>query len=161
MISYMIAYITCYIPQCQETGLHKKRYRAVPVCIVLPAVPLSVPATVSTPVRAVKHPFSEDHPLPSPDVRNPFPLLLPALYPAYVLRKMPGQMCKRAGLGNEPRKVFDEIAQIKAVDIALPTRYTTIIRKRCIAQPTKPQAVLLQMLGLHLPKRMKICKNVV
>ena len=75
---------------------------------------------------------------------------------AYVLWKMLGQMCKRAGLGNEPRKVFDEIAQVKAVDVAMPTRRGTVIRNRCIAQPTKPQAVLLQMLGLHLPQRMKI-----
>jgi transposase len=75
---------------------------------------------------------------------------------AYVLSKTLGQTCKRAGLGNEPRKVLDEIAQIKAVDIALPTKQGTVIRKRCIAQPTKPQAVLLQMLGLHLPQQMKI-----
>jgi len=75
---------------------------------------------------------------------------------AYVLWKTLGQACKRAGLGSEPRKVLDEIAQIKAVDVALPTRQNTVIRKRCIAQPTKPQAVLLQMLGLHLPQQMKI-----
>ena len=75
---------------------------------------------------------------------------------AYVLWKMLGQMCKRAGLGNEPRKVFDEIAQIKAVDVVMPTRQGTVIRNRCIAQPTKPQGVLLHMLGLHLPQRMKI-----
>jgi len=74
---------------------------------------------------------------------------------------MLGQMCKRAGLGNEPRKVFDEIAQIKAVDVVMPTRRGTVIRKRCIAQPTKAEAVLLQMLGLHLPQRMKIYENVV
>ena len=80
---------------------------------------------------------------------------------AYVLWKMLGQMCKRAGLGNEPRKVFDEIAQIKAVDIVMPTRQGTVIRNHCIAQPTKPQGVLLQMLGLHLPQRMKIYENVV
>ena len=80
---------------------------------------------------------------------------------AYVLWKMLGQMCKRAGLGNEPRRVFDEIAQIKAVDVVMPTRQGTVIRKRCIAQPTKPQAVLLQMLDLHLPQRMKIYENVV
>jgi len=80
---------------------------------------------------------------------------------AYVLWKMLAQMCKRAGLGNEPRKVFDEIAQIKAVDVVMPTRQGTVIRKRCIAQPTKPQAVLLQMLDLHLPQRMKIHENVV
>ena len=77
---------------------------------------------------------------------------------AYVLWKMLGQMCKRAGLGDEPRKVFAEIAEIKAIDIAMPTRQGTVIRNRCIAQPTKAQAVLLQMLGLHLPQRMKIHK---
>ena len=77
---------------------------------------------------------------------------------AYVLWKMLGQMCKKAGLGDEPRKVFAEIAEIKAIDIAMPTRQGTVIRNRCIAQPTKAQAVLLQMLGLHLPQRMKIHK---
>ena len=75
---------------------------------------------------------------------------------AYVLWKMLGQMCKRVGLGSEPHKVFDEIAQIKAVDVVMPTRQGTVIRNRCIAQPTKAQAVLLQMLGLHLPQRMKV-----
>ena len=80
---------------------------------------------------------------------------------AYVLWKMLGQMCKRAGLGNEPRKVLDEIAQIKVVDVALPTKQGLVIRHRCIAQPTKAQTVLLQMLQLHLPQRMKIHENVV
>lgn len=75
---------------------------------------------------------------------------------AYVLWKMLGQMCKRAGLGSEPRKIFDEIAQIKVVDVLMPTKQKTIIRKRCIAQPTKLQAVLLQHLKLHLPQRMKL-----
>ena len=75
---------------------------------------------------------------------------------AYVLWKMLGQMCKRAGLGSEPRKVLDEIAQIKVVDVVMPTKQGTLIRNRCIAQPTKPQSTLLQMLHLHLPQRMKI-----
>jgi len=75
---------------------------------------------------------------------------------AYVLWKMLGQMCKRAGLGDEPRKVFDEIAQIKVVDVVTPTKQGAVIRKRCIAQPTKAQAILLQKLQLHLPQRMKI-----
>jgi len=80
---------------------------------------------------------------------------------AYVLWKMLAQMCKRAGLGSEPRKVFEEIAQIKVVDVVLPTKQGFPIRNRCIAQPTKAQAALLQMLGLHLPHRMRIHKNVV
>ncbi len=75
---------------------------------------------------------------------------------AYVLWKMLGQMCQKAGLGNEPRKVFDEIAQIKVVDVVMPTKQGTTIIKRCIAQPTKAQSVLLQKLNLHLPQRMKI-----
>lgn len=77
---------------------------------------------------------------------------------AYVLWKMIGQTCKRAGLGNEPRKVFDEIAQIKAVDVVMPTKQGVAIRKRCIAQPTKAQAILLQRLQLQLPQRMRIHK---
>jgi len=74
---------------------------------------------------------------------------------AYVLWKMLGQMCKRAGLGNEPRKVFDEIAQIKVVDVVLSTKQGTTITKRCISQPTKAQSVLLQKLNLQLPQYMK------
>ena len=69
---------------------------------------------------------------------------------------MLGQMCQRAGLGNEPRKVFDEIAQIKAVDVVMPTKQGTIICNRCIAQATRAQAIVLQMLRLYLPQRMKI-----
>ncbi|MDO8671015.1 MAG: IS1634 family transposase [Dehalococcoidia bacterium] len=77
---------------------------------------------------------------------------------AYVLWKTLSQMCKAAGLGNEPRKVFDEIAQIKAVDVVMPTKNGVAIRKRCISQPTKPQAILLQRLRLQLPQRMKLQK---
>jgi len=68
---------------------------------------------------------------------------------------MLGQMCKRAGLRNEPRQIFDEIAQIKVVDVTLPTKQGTVITRRCISQPTKAQAVLLQRLALHLPQNMK------
>ena len=65
------------------------------------------------------------------------------------------QVCRKAGLGNEPRKVFDEIAQIKVVDVVMPTKEGTTITKRCIAQPTKAQSILLQKLNLHLPQYMK------
>lgn len=69
---------------------------------------------------------------------------------------MLGQMCQRAGLGDEPRKVFDEISRIKVVDVVMTTRQGTTITKRCIARPTPAQAILLQRLHLHLPQRMKI-----
>jgi transposase len=74
---------------------------------------------------------------------------------AYVLWKMLGQMCRKVGLGNDPRKVFDEIAQIKVVDVVMPTKQKTTIIRRCIAQPTKAQLILLQKLNLHLPQYMK------
>jgi transposase len=77
---------------------------------------------------------------------------------AYVVWKTIGQMCQKAGLGDEPRRVFDEIAKIKMVDVVLPTRMGTEIRRRCVAQPNKHQAILLDRLGLHLPKQLNYKK---
>ena len=39
---------------------------------------------------------------------------------AYILWKTLTQMCQRAGLGNEPRRVFDELSEIRSVDVVLP-----------------------------------------
>jgi hypothetical protein len=75
---------------------------------------------------------------------------------AYVLWKALGQLCARAGLGDEPRKVFEEIADIRTVDVVLPTRQGTQLRRRCVAEPTKHQAILLQRLGLTLPKHLNV-----
>ena len=49
---------------------------------------------------------------------------------AYVLWKTLGQMCLRAGLGQESRRVFEELGKIQVVDVILPTRQGTEIRKR-------------------------------
>jgi hypothetical protein len=70
---------------------------------------------------------------------------------AYVLWKTLGQMCQRAGLGQEPRRVFDELSEIHMVDVVLPTHQGTEIRKRCVVRPTDHQAILLQRLRLRLP----------
>jgi hypothetical protein len=77
---------------------------------------------------------------------------------AYVLWKAFGQLCQRAGLGDEPRKVFDEISQIRTVDVVLPTKSGVEIRRRCVAEPTKHQRILLQHLGLALPKQLEMRK---
>jgi transposase len=74
---------------------------------------------------------------------------------AYVLHKTLGQLCRQAGLGDEPRKVLDELAQIQVIDVVVPTRSGIDLRKRCVCEPTDHQAILLHRLGLHLPKRMK------
>jgi len=77
---------------------------------------------------------------------------------AYVLWKSLAQLCKRAGIGDEPRRVFDEIGRIKTVDVILPTREGNEIRLRCVAEPTKRQRVLIERLGLYLPRRLRTRK---
>jgi transposase len=77
---------------------------------------------------------------------------------AFVLWKTLAQLCQRAGLGNEPRKVFQQLADITLVDVVLPTRNGVIIRKRCISRPTEHQAILLQHLNLHLPNSLEMAQ---
>jgi len=74
---------------------------------------------------------------------------------AYVVWKTLGQRCQRAGLGDEPRKIFAELQQISLVDVVLPTRTGISIRKRCVSRPTDHQAILLQRLGLAVPARLE------
>ncbi len=75
---------------------------------------------------------------------------------AYVLWKALGQMSHMAGLGDEPRKIFEELAGISLVEVALPTRQGITIRKRCISRPTEHQAILLHRLGLKLPSAIAV-----
>jgi transposase len=70
---------------------------------------------------------------------------------AFVLWKTLGQMCKAAGLGDEPRRVFEQLGKIRVVDVIMPTRSGHEIRRRCVSRPTEHQAILLQRLGLNLP----------
>jgi hypothetical protein len=70
---------------------------------------------------------------------------------AYVLWKTLGQMCKAAGLGDEPRKVIDELSGIKMVDVVMPTRSGVELRRRVVSRPTREQAILLDRLRLRLP----------
>lgn len=73
---------------------------------------------------------------------------------AYVLWKALGQLCQSKGLGNEPRKVLDEIGRIQVCDVILPTKAGTEIKLRCVTKPDKHQSILLHHLGLHLPTRL-------
>jgi transposase len=75
---------------------------------------------------------------------------------AYVLWKTLFQMTQAAGLGDEPRRVLDELSEINLVDVVLPTRTGIDIRRRCVTQPTEHQAILLQRLGLRLPRQKKL-----
>jgi transposase len=69
----------------------------------------------------------------------------------YVLWKTLAASCRQAGLGDEPRQVFEALSEIAMVDVVLPTRSGPAIRKRCLGQPSEHQQILLQRLGLRLP----------
>jgi transposase len=77
---------------------------------------------------------------------------------AYVLWKTLGGLCARAGLGDEPRQVLEQIAQIKLADVVLPTRQGPEIRLRCVTTPSPTQATLLHHLKLKLPSRYPVSK---
>ena len=72
---------------------------------------------------------------------------------AYVLWKTLGQLCDKAGLGSEPRRVLSELSDIRSMDVVLPTRSGPEIRTRCISRPTDHQQILLEKLDLKLPSK--------
>ena len=76
----------------------------------------------------------------------------------YVLWKTLEQWQKRAGLGQSPRTVLDELARIQSSDVVLPLADGSgrELRIRCVVRPDKAQAMLLERLGLRLPERLRI-----
>jgi transposase len=72
---------------------------------------------------------------------------------AYVLWKTLARLCRQSGIGDEPRKVFQELSQIKLTDVILPVLNGKEIRLRCVETPSRHQGILLQHLKLNLPKR--------
>lgn len=73
---------------------------------------------------------------------------------AYVLWKVLEQWQDRAGLGNSPRTILQELGKIDSVDVVLPTSLREI-RLRCVVRPDREQSILLQRLGLKLPDRLR------
>jgi len=78
---------------------------------------------------------------------------------AFALWKSLEMWQERAGLGNSPRTVLEELARIQSHDVVLPTAAHGEIRLLCIAQPDAAQAALLDRLGVNLPKRMRLPEN--
>jgi transposase len=79
---------------------------------------------------------------------------------AYVLWKTLAQWMRRSGLGDAPRTVLEELAKIKSGDVVLPTQNTQghdagSVRIRCVTEPDAAQKVLLNHLGLTLPRRLR------
>jgi transposase len=75
---------------------------------------------------------------------------------AYVLWKTLEQWQRRAGLGQSPRTILEELRRIQSADIILPTTDGRELRLRCVVRPDRAQATLLDRLGLDLPQRLRI-----
>ena len=75
---------------------------------------------------------------------------------AFVLWKSLEMWQQRAGLGNSPRTILEELARIQSHDVVLPTATHGQIRLRCVTQPDPAQTALLDRLGIILPKRMRL-----
>jgi transposase len=77
---------------------------------------------------------------------------------AFVLWKSLEMWQQRAGLGNSPRTILEELARIQSHDVVLPTATHGQIRLRYVTQPDPAQVALLDRLGIVLPKRMRIAE---
>jgi transposase len=77
---------------------------------------------------------------------------------AHVMWKTLEQWQSRAGLGNSPRTILDELSRIQSTDVVLPTAENPSreLRIRCIVWPDNAQAFLLDRLGLSLPQRLTL-----
>ena len=70
------------------------------------------------------------------------------------------QWMKASGLGTAPRKLIEEMREVKSLDVLLPSRDKTI-RLRVVSTPSKELKVLLQRMKILLPNKPKIIQNVV
>jgi len=74
---------------------------------------------------------------------------------ALVLWRTLQQWMQESQLGTAPRKLLEEMAEIRSLDIVLPTGAEKDIRLRTVSRPEQHLAILLQKLDLPLPNRPK------
>lgn len=79
---------------------------------------------------------------------------------AYVMWKTLAGWMRGAGLGDAPRTLIEEMAKLKSGDVSLRARSPAGGRERqitlrCVTEPDQAQKVLLQRLGLTLPRRLR------
>ena len=70
------------------------------------------------------------------------------------------QWMKTSGLGTAPRKLIEEMGEVRSLDVLLPAKDKNI-RLRVVSTPSKELKVLLQRMKIFLPNRPKIIENVV
>ena len=79
---------------------------------------------------------------------------------AYALWKTLAGWMQNARLGDAPRTLLEEMAKLKSGDVTLNARSPSDGRQRhialrCVTEPDAAQTVLLQRLGLTLPRRLR------
>lgn len=80
---------------------------------------------------------------------------------ALVMWRTLQQWMDGAGLGTAPRKLLEEIAEVRSLDVVLPAAQGRELRLRTVSKPELRLAILLQRLDLPLPNKPKSIKNVV
>lgn len=83
---------------------------------------------------------------------------------AYVMWKTLAGWMQKAGLGDAPRTLIEELAKLKSGDVVLRAGSAAggsggQVTLRCVTEPDQAQAVLLQRLGLTLPRRLRRLDN--
>ena len=79
---------------------------------------------------------------------------------AYVLWKTLAGWMQRSRLGDAPRTVIEEFAQIRSGDVVLKVlardgQPAQTVHLRCVTEPDPAQKVLLSRLGLTIPRRLR------
>lgn len=74
---------------------------------------------------------------------------------ALVLWRTLQQWMEGAGLGTAPRKLLEEMAEVRSLDVVLPTGASQELRLRTVSRPEEHLAILLHKLGLPLPNKPK------
>ncbi len=74
---------------------------------------------------------------------------------ALVLWRTLQQWMDGCGLGTAPRKLLEEMAEIRSLDVVLPTGAGKDIRLRTVSRPEQHLAILLQKMELPLPNKPK------
>lgn len=74
---------------------------------------------------------------------------------ALVMWRTLQQWMQGYGLGTAPRKLLEEMAEINAMDVVLPTGGGKDIRLRTVTKPEQHLAILLQKMDLPLPNKPK------
>lgn len=75
---------------------------------------------------------------------------------ALVMWRTLQQWMDGVGLGTAPRKLLEEMSEVRSLDIVLPTRADKDIRLRTVTRPEQHLAILLQKLELPLPNKPKM-----